>query len=182
VTEVGVIALENPDNTGLKVLDWKMYLEICDDYGVALKENDKLGNIVVTDLENEVMPVIRYSGLGDMGSFKNYQKTLLNPIYGRKIDIVKSPKGRTIHPFKLTLEVQKVEGINMYQIQQNNINELDILVIPKKNACHDTIRKEIQMHMQSALDNEMGINVHLVDMIPRKNNSHKHATVVSTLQ
>ena len=182
VTEVGVIALESPDNNGLKVLDWKIYVEVCDDHGVALKENNQLGNIIVTDLENDVMPVIRYSGLGDMASFKNYQKTLLNPIFGRKVDIVKSPKGRSIHPFKLTLEVQKVDGINMYQIQQKKINELDVLIIPKKDACHDTIRKEVDMYMKSALDDDMSINVRLVDMIPRKNKSHKHATVVSYLQ
>ena len=182
VTEVGAIALESPDKEGLKVLDWKIYLEVCDDNGVALKENNQVGNIIVTDLENDVMPVIRYSGLGDMASFKNYQKTLLNPIHGRKVDIVKSPKGRSIHPFKLTLEIQKVDGINKYQIQQKKINELDVLIVPHKDACKDTIIKEVDKYMRAALDDDMSVNVHLVDMIPRKNNSHKHATVISYLQ
>jgi len=182
VTEVGAIALESPGKEGLKVLDWKIYLEVCDDNGVALKENNQVGNIIVTDLENDVMPVIRYSGLGDMASFKNYQKTLLNPIHGRKVDIVKSPKGKSIHPFKLTLEIQKVDGINMYQIQQKKVHELDILIVPHKDACPDTLKKEVDKHMRAALDEDMNVNVHLVDMIPRKNNSHKHATVVSYLQ
>ena len=78
--------------------------------------------------------------------------------------------------------MQKVEGVNIYQIQQKKINELDVLIVPKKDACHDTIKKEVDMYMRSALDDDMSINVHLVDKIPRKNNSHKHATVVSYLQ
>lgn len=82
--EVGSIGASSKDQHGVHVYQDDIFLELLDDNDEPVDEPGLLGRVVVTDLNNTVMPIIRYS-IGDVGQwqrFANGQRTLL--LHGRE--------------------------------------------------------------------------------------------------
>jgi phenylacetate-CoA ligase len=63
--EVGVIGCETPGSDGLRLCEWKHYIEVVDDQGNQCPSGIE-GEIVITCLENYSMPLIRFK-IGDRG-------------------------------------------------------------------------------------------------------------------
>lgn len=86
------------------------------------------GEVVVTDLRNRAMPLIRYS-LGDLGIMTEapcacgYQGFSMRPLGGRSSDYLMLPSGESMSPFRFTTEIEFIEGLCQYQIvQQPDLN------------------------------------------------------------
>ena len=98
------------------------YVELLNIEDNELCEMGKPGRIVVTDLYNEAMPMIRYD-TGDIGVMDekvlNGKKfPVLEKIEGRKMDMVFNAKGELVSSFTITNSMWKYTELQQYQFIQ----------------------------------------------------------------
>lgn len=114
------------------------------------------GEIIVTDLHNYAMPLIRYR-LGDYATLGNEAcecgrgLPVIKRIHGRAYDILVDPDGNRFHPEALMYVFEemksKVAGIRQFQIIQESVDLLTINIVPDlgyKKECENEIVKRIK--------------------------------------
>lgn len=132
--EVGTIAHEC-EYGRMHINMENVYIEIVDEEGHRLP-NGVMGEIVATDLNNDLMPLIRYR-LRDFGSLSNEScqcgrnLQILENIKGRAYDFLTNEKGQKFHGefFLYIIEELKQRGVIIKAIQFIGSNEgLRILI------------------------------------------------------
>lgn len=172
--EVGTIAHEC-DQGNLHINTENIIVEIVDDKGMVLP-NGQTGEIVVTDLTNYYMPLIRYK-LNDYGAISNEicgcgrRLPILTHLHGRAYDIVKNREGNKFHGefFLYLLEDAKKEGVitQGYQVEQLALDELNIFVV----ADEANFEKLIQLmlpKLKELFDQQGSYHFTRVDSIARE--------------
>lgn len=122
--ENGIIAQQFPGSSIFHI-NWASYvleiLELDSNDPVALGEP---GRIVITDLFNYCMPLIRYD-TGDIGYVKNGDPfngaPYLEHVEGRKIDMIYNTKGELITSY-VTYRMLKYDKIKQFQFIQEDRN------------------------------------------------------------
>jgi len=125
--EVSMIACECEQHQGLHVLTENVHVEILRDGQPALPGEP--GSLIVTDLVNRAMPLIRYK-IGDVASWSTSVcpcgrdgMPCLTRIEGREADFVTTPRGELISGISLTENfAMLVPGIAQIQIIQESVN------------------------------------------------------------
>jgi phenylacetate-CoA ligase len=116
-----------------------IYLEILD--GMKRAADGHAGEIVLTDLHNYSMPLIRYR-MNDMAVMSQEKCScgitfpVLDRIIGRQNDEVLMPDGRKVSSTAITL--YRYAGIREYQIIQHKIDALEIILVVDKYFEKDT--------------------------------------------
>jgi len=182
--ETGLIAFECP-NKNIHIAYENVYLEFVDD-GKHV-ESEQTGELLVTTLNNTVMPLIRYK-LGDLCKFSNKACTcgrglpLINEIRGRDNDVIILPDGKVIHSLFIGYIVREISenggGIKEIKVIQKKIDKLLVLVVKDKSFSSDTetfLKSQIHKFV-----GEVDITLEYVDKIPREA-SGKIRYVVSEL-
>ncbi|WP_222983955.1 CoF synthetase [Flagellimonas meishanensis] len=162
--ENGILAQQTPSSAGGYILNWASYhfefLALESDEHVMEGE---LGRIVVTDLFNFAMPMIRYD-TGDMGIYKKNENGLpsLATIYGRRMDAIFDTQGKIVSPFVFyqVLDYAKVKQFQF--IQQGKKNYLFRL----NGRSESVAEKEIARHFEPYLGADAHIDFEYVDEIP----------------
>ncbi len=132
-TEAGLIALECHHHRGLHVIGTRAIVEVLRDGRPA--PPGEPGEVVITDLTNFASPILRYSGLGDVASWSPARcpcgrvLPLLEVIEGRRVDAFPLPDGRIVHPYRLTLALEHIEGVHRYQIVQEARERVRVLIV-----------------------------------------------------
>ncbi len=138
-------------------LPMNQYLEIVDDHGHAVPPGEP-GHIVLTDLTNRVMPLIRYR-IGDMGRSGppcscGRPFPVLGEVFGREYDFVEAPDGRRFHGefFMYAFEDlrQRHPEIGQFQVVQTAATELVVRVVRSGSSGTDTldgIRAELERRL-----------------------------------
>jgi phenylacetate-CoA ligase len=158
-----------------------VYLEYIDHEEKEEKYGDG-GNLIITRLYGKGTPIIRYTGLSDF--IKSSDKkcncgmntSIIEYIGGRKVDSIVLPNGDLIPPFTLTgiphkvMQMFKTEKLLRFQIVQEKIDEIDVLLIldeKLKNAepKNEIIFKELKKQLQHKLGKNIKINVKEVEKI-----------------
>lgn len=169
--EVGPIAYECPDG-GLHIMSDNLVVELLRDDGSQAAEGEA-GEVVVTDLNNRAMPLLRYA-LGDYGIVGKpcvCGRTFptLERIWGRAYDFVQTPAGRRYHGefFMYYFEDLRADGIDVrkFKIVQDRPDHIRIEVVlpPESDAATD---RRIASRLAERLP-EMGMSVHRVPAIER---------------
>ena len=131
--EAGDIAQEVPGLQGLVVNSDRIFVEILDESGEACGP-ETAGNIVITDLENYGMPLIRYQ-TGDRGSWAVPDSKAMLPypvlgtVEGRSVDVVMAPSGNRIGGFFWTTLLRTRPGIKAFRVVQDSISSISIQFI-----------------------------------------------------
>ena len=101
------------------------------------------GRILVTDLLNFGMPIIRYQ-IGDLGipggacpCGRGYP--LLARVVGREEDIIVSPRGRRLDPELFAGIISRHPGIEQFQVIQKSAEELQIVVAAAPGSSSDCL-------------------------------------------
>jgi phenylacetate-CoA ligase len=132
-SEAGLVALECAHHRGLHVIGTRAIVELVRD-GRHVPPGEA-GEIVVTDLTNFASPVLRYAGLGDVAAWSPSRcpcgraLPLLEVIEGRRVDSFVLPDGRVLHPYRLTLAMEHIAGVNRYQILQEAPDRVRALLV-----------------------------------------------------
>lgn len=178
-SETGLIAFENI-NKNLLLSEEILYYEIKDDLNI--KDHERSGNIILTDLDNKAMPFIRYN-IGDIGSIRDKNKLndkykILDNLLGRENDMILLPSGK------------KSPGLTFYYISKSilessgSLKEFIIRQISKNTFIFDIVsdndlsNKEIEKikgKMNTYLEPGLKIIINRVELIKRpKSGKIKH--------
>ena len=131
--EVSGISYECSKHKGLHINQEHVLLEILNEENVSIKQN--VGRVVVTDLDNYVMPFIRFDN-GDMAKLSPHKCTcgvnqpLMDSIEGRAIDTIQLKDGTKVHGvfftdilYELNILTDKVQR---FQIVQSKAGEISL--------------------------------------------------------
>ncbi len=175
-TEVGIIAMECPEGS------WHVPVESClleivprDETGI----DEDGGRVVVTDLWNKAMPIIRYDN-GDLAREKpggcpcGRGLPSVESVVGRVSRMVDLPDGRSIHTITFSKIFKNAESvaegsIKEFQLRFRPPDEFNILIVPDKN-----FNDQVMAHLRERLDDVLGqgsrIDFKLVNEIPGSRN------------
>lgn len=134
--EVGLVASECLCQSGLHIDSDSVYVEI--EKSGRETVPDETGEIIVTDLWNYGMPFIRYQ-MGDVGSKSSQSCTcgrnlpIIKNIEGRVSDFIVDSKGGLVHGEYFTHLFYGLEGVDQFQLVQENIDRIRLRIVPGKN-------------------------------------------------
>ncbi len=172
--EVGTIAHECEAGS-LHISAENMVIEILNADDVPCKEGE-VGEIVVTELNNYAMPLIRYR-LGDYATISTKRCVcgrmlpVLSNIKGRAYDVVKLANGKKYHGeyFMYVMEAaeKKKLGIVKFQIVQKSLTSIQVRIVPG-TTYNDDSEKFIIKGIKRDLPDNIDVHVVLVKEIHRE--------------
>ncbi len=167
--ETSIIASECSEHNGLHINAEQVYIEFVTQDGVANKSRP--GKIVITDLLNYGMPLIRYQ-IEDMGYATNQScpcgrgLPLMQMAGGRVTDFLITPAGKVISGASMTIYfIATVPGITQAQIVQKQKDHL-ILKVIKNEKFDDNSLKILEQKVIEFFGPEMKYDLESVDCIP----------------
>ena len=172
--EAGPLAQECERHAGLHVNAESLYLETVS--GAALKKHENgMGEIVITDLLNYGMPLIRYK-MGDMGVMSDDEcpcgrgLPILRKIAGRSSEIFYTPHKDKITAGSLVLYlVDEAPGLTgQVQIIQDRLDHLTIKTTSDPAPSPEIIEYQ-KRTVRRLFGREMKVEFETVDHIPREN-------------
>lgn len=157
--ENGIIAQQAIDSEHF-VINWASYIvEIMDfDKDEPVKEG-QLGRIVITDLYNHAIPMIRYN-TGDIGAFAQksaYKFPVLKTVEGRKADILYDTSGKMISAYTfmgLSVEFPEIKQIQFLQTHAKHfvvkLNTIKPFAgeLKLRQRCHEVIGLDANIEFQ----------------------------------
>jgi phenylacetate-CoA ligase len=137
--EVSLIACECEEHNGLHVNADSVFVEVlcADDTGALTRpaRQGESGSVIVTDLTNRAMPIIRYQ-VGDVAALSDRVCScgrglpLLERLEGREADYVVTPAGELISGISLTENFAlQVPGVVQFQIVQETLRRFCFRVV-----------------------------------------------------
>lgn len=167
--EAGRIATECQYHAGMHVNAYGVYVEIDSqgEYG-----DGGLGRILITDLWNEAMPMIRYE-IGDIGTMTDEPCTCRSALpriialEGRAADVFSNSTGQRIPGLIFTNRIDDSQVREM-QLVQTAIRRFDVLVVPGPNWQGEVTVNDISASLIELMQENTEANVKIVDCIPRE--------------
>jgi len=141
--EVSKIACECPEKQGLHVLSLFNKVEIIDQELHASKPGE-MGDIIVTNLANYSMPLIRYQ-IGDTAIRLENEICscgrawpLIGPVTGRQSDHFCTKEGKLVHGEYFTHLFYDKKEIKQFQVVQRDYEEVEVVLVPRTNVSKET--------------------------------------------
>jgi phenylacetate-CoA ligase len=164
----GALIISECEEGRLHVQPESGILEILDELGNPCAPGE-VGEMVVTGLLNDAMPLIRYR-TGDMAAWSlekecpcGRQSLLISHIEGRVDDYLLLPDGRKIG--RLSTAIKKTLNIRSAQIAQDALDHVWLLILPDENY-HSDDGKLIQEDITSRIGN-FSVDIVTTDVIPK---------------
>jgi phenylacetate-CoA ligase len=177
--EVGDIAQERPGSGGLVVNSDRVYVEIVAPDGNPCGRGET-GEILVTDLDNYGMPLIRYR-IGDSASWSSAESgpfPVLAAVDGRSLDVVSTPDGRRIGGTFWTIVLREKPGMDQFQVIQREPGGVTVRYVKAPDALPDFDWMKERIHAQCGPDFQ--VRFEEVQAIP-PGAGGKHRIVISEL-
>jgi len=130
-------------------------------------DDGEIGRIVVTDLYNYAMPMIRYD-TGDIGAWTYIEKNeirrkAIGSFGGRVIDMIFNSNGDSISPHSISTAMWKYRQIEQYQFAQLGKGQYEI----RLNLRGETVNKqELVKDLKKVVGNAAVITIKFVEEIP----------------
>jgi phenylacetate-CoA ligase len=179
--EFTFIAGECDRHQGLHVSMENLLVEILDDDGQPTPEGQE-GNIVISDLYNYGMPFVRYAngdravaGWGTCGCGRGLP--LLRGVVGRRLDVVRTPDGRSLPGEFFPHLMKDYPAIRQFQVVQEKPNQVQVRLVLKNPLSADS-QSSLGREIRNALGPAVDFDFLAVDDIPLTP-AGKHRVVVS---
>ncbi|MCF6279251.1 MAG: CoF synthetase [Flavobacteriaceae bacterium] len=177
-SEIGILAQQLLDNDNFDI-NWASYIvEILNFDNDKPVKKGEIGRIVITDLYNYAVPLIRYD-TGDIGivDYDITNKLVFTKVEGRKLDILFNTKGDLITSH-VVHKICLYNGIKQYQLIQKGKKEY----LFKINATEDfNDEKDLIESYKKFFGEDSVITIEYVDDIPILS-SGKRKKVVNLLE
>lgn len=166
--ENGIIAQQSKNGADEYYINSASYfIEIFDMHRDEVLKSDEIGRIVITDLFNYSMPMIRYD-TGDVASMSyvignNIKIPVLKNLEGRKLDLIYDTGGNLLSSYLVYKNMWKYTELKQYQVIQED--EKKYLI--KLNT--DSVFKrehELLTEFKSFFGNDALVNIEYVTEIP----------------
>ncbi|MBV1888582.1 MAG: CoF synthetase, partial [Urechidicola sp.] len=163
-SETGIIAQQKIGSYDFDI-NWGSYIvEVLKIDSDSKAELGELGRVVITDLFNYAVPMVRYD-TGDLGVLDKDEKDeapVLKKVEGRKMDMLYDTKGQVITSH-IVHQICLYKGIKQYQLIQDTKKSYRF----KINATSEfNQEKELKETYLQYFGNDAQINVDYVDDIP----------------
>jgi phenylacetate-CoA ligase len=166
--ENGLIAQQCDDDSGEYHINVASYLvEILSlDTDKPVKSGEK-GRVVITDLFNYSMPLIRYD-TGDIAVYGEeasclVKNSVLRSIEGRRLDFIFNTKGEMLSPSSISTAMWKFSGILQFQFIQESEKNYTIKLNCRENFTQEEL---LIKDFQKYLDEDAVITIEYVSEIP----------------
>jgi phenylacetate-CoA ligase len=167
--EVSLIACECEEHNGLHLNADGVYCEVVPDN--RLDAGPNAGRLLVTDLTNRAMPLIRYQ-VGDVVVSSDRVcpcgrgLPLIERVVGREADYVLTPAGTLISGISLTDHfATEIRGAAQVQLVQEKLTHLKLRLVPSDGFGPES-HKQIEKLVRTTFGPDMRHEVELVDTIP----------------
>ncbi|CEN35909.1 phenylacetate--CoA ligase family protein [Capnocytophaga cynodegmi] len=142
-------------------------------------QEDEIARIVVTDLFNKAMPLIRYD-TGDLCTFgtRNNRK-YIKVIQGRTLDLLKSKSGQIYSPYTIILLLWNFKGIIQFQFIQEDLNFIVLRLVHNFENKEQSF-KDIEENLRSLFGKQTTIKIEEVTEIPSEKTG-KRRYIISKL-
>lgn len=178
--EVMLIAAQCEHREGLHLSADHLHVELHEPKS-TMRGDAAIGEVLLTDLHNEGMPLIRYAN-GDMATAGpdacacGRSLPLLARVDGRKLDTLKSPDGRLMPGEYFVYAFLSVPHLRRYQVVQREPAAIDVYIVPEPGfdaATEALIRTSIGGVAGPAME----VRCHLVDDIPATTSGKFRVTI-----
>ena len=170
--EVGLIAVECEQHQGMHINSPHIILECLDDNDQPVAPGEP-GKLVITDLNNFGMPLIRYR-VEDVGVLSQRQCScgrttpLLERLEGRVADFLKKPDGGNVAGVSLVERtLTKVPGIEQMQLVQEDLYELIINRVKGSEYTPESDQLLIR-EFREVFDERIALSIRDVNTIPQE--------------
>lgn len=183
-TEFKEVAWECDRHQGYHINEDEIFCEILNTDAPTSK--GVVGDIVLTDLRNRAMPLIRYR-IGDKGRMMDKKCScgrtfaLMQPVSGRSSEYILLPDGRHLSPYLFTTSIEKFPGLLQYQFVQKTKNDLLVKVVLKGDDGRKRNLSDIEEIVRKIINGAMNIEVEQTRMISAEENG-KFVVVKSLLK
>jgi len=180
--EVGNIAHECGDHSGLHLLMENNLTELTDESGGAVGAGDE-GLVTVTNLWNTATPLIRYQPgdvacEGDRKCECGRGAPKLATVLGKSADVIATPSGRRLHGAFFT-HLFYNQPVRRFRVEQTDAYRLEVLVVPDTGYGYHVKRRVCAAIVRHG-DPAFAVNWREVDTIPASP-SGKYRFTVSAL-
>lgn len=149
------IAAECSEHDGYHVHSEVILAEVVNADGKRCSDGE-MGKIVLTDLTNHAFPFIRYE-IGDLGIMNSEEQCncgmflpKIKSVQGRIADVI-TLKDRMLTAPNFATLFSDIRGIEAYQIRQNKVDEIEIVMVPDENYSD-----EFSNYVKSAVESMVG--------------------------
>lgn len=164
--EFGMIAADCPLDGGLHLMEMRLFVEL-----LPSEEDPELKELVITDLDNRVMPLIRYR-IDDLARPAHGPCRCGRPlarierIEGRVLDVVTTPDGRSFGGTFFTLVLRPLDrSIERFQVVQDRPDHLTIRLVPGPGY-DDAARGRVVALLAEQLGPSLAVDLLEVSEIP----------------
>ena len=154
--DAGLMANECPEG-GLHIPAEGMLIE------VERSGSEAAGEIVVTNLYSQAMPIIRYR-TGDIGELADGPcpcgrgLPLLRSVQGRQTDFILTADGRIIHALAVIYVLRDCPEIEKFQVVQQSASEITVIIVPRA-VLRESVRTKIHANLQKLLGTNTQITI-----------------------
>lgn len=182
---IGIAAQKDLDY--MYIMTPNVHLELLDDNDRAVPDGT-IGHVVVTNLNNRGMPLIRYR-IGDLAirlpeseypERRELGFPLLQKVIGRDTDIVRTPSGKFLVVHAFTGIFEHHPEVSQFQIEQTDTRGIIIRYI-KGTDFHPAIMESIGKRIAEAVNEPFELRFEDVEHIP-PSGSGKPQLIVSRLK
>jgi len=167
--EVSLIGCECDKHEGMHLNIEHLFIEFVKDDGTPVAPGEP-GKIVVTDLMNRAMPLIRYQ-VEDVGVPSDRKCScgrglpLMEHVTGRVADfLIKKDGSRVAGVSLIENTLTKIPGINQMQIVQESLDHILLRVVPSLSFS-DTARLDLTSYFSGLFGEAVAIQVEIVNAI-----------------
>jgi phenylacetate-CoA ligase len=167
--ELGSIGCECEPGNGLHLFSDLFYVEFVRD-GRRVGPGE-LGRLLVTDLTNRAMPLIRYD-IGDVGLSLPEpcdcgRGTMRFKVLGRVHDAIVSPQGRVVTEHEVSDFLYEYRGVEWFQLVQRAESQFDLQVVDDRDS--PLPLEDLSRDLAAFLGGNVRVSARRVRSIPPEN-------------
>lgn len=144
--EVGSIGCSSSEDVNINIYNNMVIIEIIDDAGQSV-EVGEIGRVVVTDLNNYAMPIIRYD-IEDVAELIEVNELTSLPskikVHGRQKETYVASSGKLITPLQIQNYFFAIDNVVNYKIEFVSKSLIKVTIMSLAPVPHTAIRDDIQ--------------------------------------
>lgn len=161
--ETGPVAFQSDDVEGLDIIEDEVWVELLDEFDNPIREYYKPGRIVITNLYNKIMPIIRYD-IGDSACYIPGKKAghfnRISYIQGRQTSsfIFENMDGTQVKISEFPFWSLFVPGIARYQVIQNSKRSIHLKIEwDKEFRDFNVAQKQVEKKVKRIFEEHKGL-------------------------
>ncbi|WP_198651504.1 phenylacetate--CoA ligase family protein [Dyella sp. C11] len=177
--EFMLIAAECEQHEGLHINSDHLVVELAKTADAP--RDGESGEVVVTDLSNYGMPLIRYATT-DLATPSHQTCScgrglpLIKQVDGRVLDAIHTPDGRVLPGMFFPFLFKETKGVTRYQVVQNQLDRLDLNIVRGPAFDEDSLAF-IRHELHKVLGDSVQLACHFVDDIPLTRSGKTRLTI-----